>query len=401
MIKKTLPTMIGAALAGGVTVAAADVTVFGHIDTSLDYTDQDGGYDAQNLNSNTSSIGFKGSEDLGNGLKAIFKIDFQYDTTERNGKTRVSKSSAVTDVNTRKKLAEGVDADGNIIEPVLAVTDVSTTSDSFVSDVKDTDSITDRDQWLGLAGSFGQVRFGTISTVYKSHGAMLDPYYRTAQQQRDRGLQSDLHRGAGEEGQGRAEDTIRYDSPSWNGLKAGAHYTLQTDDSEHSTDTPWGTGIEYKNGPFLVFADYITSDAGGDDSAYKMGGKYDLSMSPLAFSFFGQYEVDDGLISARGANQVAGKGDGADTWMLGATAKMGNAMAYFGYGHGEDGGSGSVASDYDVWQLMASYNFSKRSMVYGGYSEIDCADSDNNVCSGVKSNGGEDQKLSFGMKHKF
>ena len=84
MIKKILPTMIGVALAGGMTAAAADVTVFGHIDTSYDATDVDGGSDDQNLNCNTCSIGFKGSEDLGNGLKAIFKIDFQYDTTERN-----------------------------------------------------------------------------------------------------------------------------------------------------------------------------------------------------------------------------------------------------------------------------------------------------------------------------
>jgi GBP family porin len=391
MIKKTLPTMIGAALAGGVTVAAADVTVFGHIDTSVDFSDQDGGSRTQNMNSNTSSIGFKGSEDLGNGLKAIFKIDFQYDTTEaNNGKVTSRKNShvAVTDVDCALDtgIVDGVDCDVDV-DTFTAVTNVNGHADS----------ITDRDQWLGLAGNFGQVRFGTISTIYKSHGAMLDPYYRTAQQQRDRGLQSDLHRGAGEQGQGRAEDTFRYDSPSWNGLKAGATYTLQTDVGQ-STDSPWGTGIEYKNGPFLVFADYITSDAGGDDSAYKVGGKYELGM----FSFLAQYEVDDGLISARGANQVGGDGDGADTWMIGATAKLGNAMAYFGYGQGEDGSSGSMAADYDVWQLMASYNFSKRTMVYGGFSEIDCDTSnDNNVCSTVGSNGGEDDKLSLGMKHKF
>jgi predicted porin len=120
------------------------------------------------------------------------------------------------------------------------------------------------------------------------------------------------------------------------------------------------------------------------------------------FSFLGQYEFDDGLISARGANQLGGDGDGADTWMLGATAKMGNAMAYFGYGHGADGDSGSIASKYDVWQLVASYNFSKRSMLYGGVSMIDCDNGDNNVCSAVKTHsGGDDQKISLGLKHKF
>jgi len=398
MIKKILPTMIGAVLAAGMPTAVADITVFGHIDTSVDYVDQDGGFDAQNLNCNTCSIGFKGSEDLGNGLKAIFKIDFQYDTTERNnGKVTQSKDShsAVVAVGSQKDLfltkLDGLET---------AVTNVGTKQDTFtaVTNVSSTDSIIDRDQWLGLSGNFGQVRFGTISTLYKSHGAVLDPYYRTAQQQRDRGLQSDLHRGAGERGQGRAEDTIRYDSPSWGGLQVGAHYTMQTDFGQ-STDHPFGVGGSYKNGPFLVFADYITSDEGGDDSAYKLGGKFDWGM----FSFLGQYEFDDGLISARGANQVngEGKGDGADTWMLGATAKMGNAMAYFGYGHGADGDSGSIASKYDVWQLVASYNFSKRSMLYGGVSMIDCDHGDKNVCSAVKNSGGDDQKLSFGMKHKF
>ena len=386
MIKKLLPTMIGAALAGGMTAAVADVTVFGHLDTSVDFTDQDGGYDAQNLNCNTCSLGFKGSEDLGNGLKAIFKIDFQFDMTERNnGRTSTSKGASVTGSTTAATTPVGVTG----------------TAPNAVTNVSDSpDAITDRDQWLGLAGNFGQIRIGTISTVYKSHGAMLDPYYRTAQQQRDRGLQSDLHRGAGERGQGRAEDTFRYDSPSWNGLKTGAHYTLQTDTGS-STDSPWGVGAEYNNGPFLVFADYITSDAGGDDSAYKVGGKYDMSLSPITLSFVAQYEVDDGLISALGGNQTAGKGDGADTWMLGASARMGNAMAAFGYGQAEKGSSNSMASEYKVWQLMASYNFSKRTQVYSGFSEIDCDRADNNVCSGVKSNGGEDDKFSVGMTHKF
>ncbi|HAJ92155.1 MAG TPA: hypothetical protein DCO71_06000, partial [Gammaproteobacteria bacterium] len=302
--------MIGAALVSGMAPAVADVTVFGHIDTSIDYVDQNDS--TTNMNCNTCSIGFKGSEDLGNGLRAIFKIDFQYDTTERNNGKVSSRSrshSAVTGVGTKRTSVVGgtTKTTGSPgIAPTFksVVNGVSTKQGTFnaVTNVSgSTDSITDRDQWLGLAGGFGQVRFGTISTVYKSHGAMIDPVYRTSAQARDHGLQSAAHRGAGEEGQGRAEDTIRYDSPSWNGLKVGATYTMQTDNGQ-STDTPWGTGIQYKNGPFLVFADYITNDRGGDDSAYKVGGKWTFGN----YSLYGQYEVDDGLLSFLDGAQFGG-----------------------------------------------------------------------------------------------
>ena len=88
MIKKILPVMIGAALVGGLSSGAmADVTAMGHIDTSMNSTKNEllsNNDRLNNLTCTTCSFGFKGSEDLGNGLSAIFKIDFQYDTTERN-----------------------------------------------------------------------------------------------------------------------------------------------------------------------------------------------------------------------------------------------------------------------------------------------------------------------------
>ena len=163
MKQKIQATMVGAVMAGGLSVAVADNVIFGHIDASIDATDQDGGSDDINFNCTTCSIGFKGSEDLGNGLKAIFYLDFQYDIFNRNAAVH--------------------------------------------------GSLTDRDQWLGLSGSsWGQVRLGTISTPYKSHGAMIDPLYRTALQGRDRGVQSDFHNGAGENLQGRADqhDPLRH-----------------------------------------------------------------------------------------------------------------------------------------------------------------------------------------------
>jgi predicted porin len=364
MNKKLLPVMIGAALVGGMSNAVADVTAMGHIDTAILYQDPGVGFNANDTKSTTNmvcttcSFGFQGSEDLGNGLKAIFKIDFQYDTTERN---RVSNGNG-------------------------------------------TGAITDRDQWLGLGSNFGKLRFGTISTEYKSHGAMLDPIYRTVVQGRDIGLQSSLHTGAGDTtAQGRATNTFRYDSPTMAGFQVMGHYTLQNETAANSADSPWGIGGQWQGGGFLVFADYITSDTGGDDGAWDIGGRWGYKN----FALFGMYEMDNGAISQNGnvvSSQLGigslqnpgnvGDGDGADTWFVGGTAGFGNNLIYAAYGQQDDSSwlkSQGIKSGYDTWNIVGVHSLSKRTKVYAGYAQ-----------NGPNEGGLEDiDWWTLGMKHTF
>ncbi len=361
MTKKILPMIIGVVLATGTTLATADISVFGHIDTSIDAVDVDGNNDDINLHCTTCSIGFKGSEDLGNGLKAIFSIDFQYNTTERNSRS------------TNNGTYGGAQDDTLGNEGVA-------------------DAITDRDQWLGLSGGFGKVRVGTISTGYKSHGAMIDPLYRTALQGRDRGLQSpEFHSGAGEETQGRATNTFRYDSPNFSGVAVTAHYTLDNNEQSMEDDSPYGIGASYENGGILVFADYITNDSSDsvangtrEISAWKLGGKYDMGM----FSVMGQYED----------YQNSGTDD-ESLWHVAGTASLFGMTAYVGFGMGEDDTSNN---DYTAWTLAVMHDFSKNTMVYVGHSQVDCdAPSTLSACNGVGAGGGEKDQTSFGLKHKF
>ena len=361
MIKKILPTMIGVALAGGMTAAAADVSVFGHIDTSIDYVDPNSSsVDSDtNLNCTTCSIGFKGSEDLGNGLKAIFSLDFQYDTTERNtGKASASSTS------------------------ISVLTPTGTVTGSVVTRVSDTSSITDRDQWLGLSGGFGKVRIGTISTGYKSHGAMIDPLYRTSLQGRDRGLQSSFHSGAGEELQGRATNTIRWDSPSYSGFNIVAHYTLDNNANDGEDDNPYGIGASYENGGILAFADYISNNGGsnnsaGDLSAWKIGGKYSMG----DFAVMGQYEDASEDVSNTDLTQ----------WTLGGSFTMGSNLLYAAYGNADTETSGITVSDVDAWTIAGVHSMSKNTSVYLGYNK-----QDDDVQYGI-----DRDQYSLGMKHKF
>ncbi len=351
MIKKILPAMVGAVLAGGMTAAAADVSIFGHIDASVLGWD-DGTSDDINFVCTTCSIGFKGSEDLGNGLKAIFSLDFEYDIFNRNPMSQATYT-------------------------------IPTASGSYTTTTPATSSITDRDQWVGLAGGFGQIRIGTISTSYKSHGAMIDPGYRTVAQMRGVGIQSNLHSGAGEEGQGRATNTARWDSPDYNGFKATATFTLDSTEADGENDNPYGIGGSYENGGILVFADYLTNDHGGQDDAWKVGGKYSMDN----FAVFGQYEFDGGLISSKSTSNTV---DGGDVWMLGGSYTMGSNMVYGAYGQGDDN-SAVGDSGYDSYEIVGVHSLSKNTLAYAGY-----------VKESPDAAGASDTDLyTVGMKHTF
>jgi predicted porin len=331
MTKKLLPAMVGVALAGGMSAAAADVSVFGHLDTAIVNYDNGGsgpGSDDTNFVCTTCSVGFKGSEDLGNGLKAIFKLDFEFDTINRNSNG----------------------------------------------------SITDRDQWVGLAGGFGKVRIGSISTVYKSHGAMIDPLYRTALQGRTHGLQSSLHSGAGEEIEGRADNTVRWDSVDFNGVQVGAHYTLDSDETDGEDDNPYGIGASYSNGGILGFVDYVTTDGSvattNDESAWKIGGMYSMN----DFAVMAQYE--DGESNNAESTQ----------WHVGGSYTMGNNKIYAAYGNSEDeNAAGTTIADVDAWTIALIHSMSKRTSAYVGYNN-----QEDDLTGGI-----DRDEFALGVKHKF
>lgn len=374
MNKKLIATATGLVLAGGMGLANADVKLYGQLDLAIVSYDVDGGDDDVNMESTQSAIGVKGSEDLGNGMQALFQAEYQ-------------------------------------------------------ADIDDSGSWTGRDQFIGVQSEgFGKVTFGTMSTAYKSPGAKIDAFYRTPLQSRDIGLQSVLHKGKGEEGQGRATDTIRYDSPSWSGLSLTGTYTLDSGEADGEDDDPYSLGVQYDGYGAYVFASYITSNQNGDTDAIQIGGKYTMG----DFDVHGIYEMDGGLITTQSISStfddlisVSGAtdadcaaiaasagipgvatcdelsdfiaanstdiGDGRDIWSIGATYTIGNNLIAADYGEGEDfdvNGLGEFGA-YTAWRIAAYHKFSDRTRVYLGYSNTDVDDV------------GEADLFSLGMRHNF
>ncbi len=391
MNKKWISVAVGAVLAGATAITQADVTLFGQVDLSVDARDIDGVQDDINMNSNRTSVGVKGFENLGDNLRGIFMLDFK------------------------------VDADDEDIE----AGSFNESGPGFVG----------RDTWVGLESGLGNVRLGTISTSYKEHGALIDPFNRTALDGRNTGLQSSLHDGKGDSGEGRATNTIRYDTPRfgtgwWTGLGASGHYTLDNDEDDGEDNDAWGVGVSYISGPFIAYADYLTNDTdieadddnnededdfdfSSGDEAYKVGGQFTFGGGGQGsgYSIFGQYEFDEGLASSLANSSMSGGGDGlvtsanldpsipvsgeGDLWHAGASANLGNAIAYLAYGQrdeDDDNNNSSVSGEYEVYTIAGAFKFSQRTMAYVGFSQLDFED-DIDL--------GETDLFSLGVQHKF
>ncbi len=321
MKKRFLVAAMAATLVSPLAANAA-ATVYGNVHLSLDSFDDDNSAttadDNIQMNSNTSAIGVKGKEDLGGGMSALYKIEFQIAPDERNT------------------------------------------------------NITDRDQWVGLKGAMGTVKFGTMSSNYKQTGGKVDPMYRTQLEGRASGAQSRLHNGAGIE-RGRSTNTLQYSSPKMGGMQIVFNTTFSGNDDE-----TMGLGIRYKAKGVFAYFDYIDMDADGlgagtvTESAMKIGGSFSMDAITLGL----QHEMTADLL-------------GEDTTFLSAKFALNDndsvALTFAS-------ASADVAGQLDGsgFAIMYDHKMSKRTNVYVGYGTEDFNDDDL-----------DNSDLTLGIRHKF
>jgi predicted porin len=209
-------SLIAAALAAAVAAPAANasVSIYGKVHLSIDYFDDEGGSDqGWYVQSRSSYIGFKGTEDLGNGLSLIWKAETEYD------------------------FADGDAWSGN------------------------------RDAYIGLTGSWGTFIYGNTDTPMTMSTAQFDLFEDTiADHEADGDAMDEEH----------WDNLITYISPNMNGLTiAAAIAPGEGEDGETGLADNYSIAAMYSNNGLSLTAAYEKEI--GDTDTWSVGAGYTIN----------------------------------------------------------------------------------------------------------------------------
>lgn len=330
-MKKSLTAVSVLSALSGMAYAQTNVTIYGIVDTGFI---KETGSDVRMGSNWENRIGFKGTEDLGSGLKATFQLERRFN------------------------LNDGTNADGYTIDTL--------------NDRGNTD-------WKGAANvglksdAWGAVLLGRVHDIAIENFSNLDPfaYYSVGSAF---GGYSILY-------SEQIPNTLRYDSPEWAGLALNLSYSVGQDKHHDNAaningvaypygdngNDGFGIGLKYDNGPMLLTANYDRLADSDKSWVWNIGGAY--KWENLTFSLGYQ-----GTTIARPAANALGIADTdikQKDWLLGIQYNTGVHTAKFSYNRGEveshsdyDGKANKYAIGYD-------YALSKRTTLYAIAAYID------------------------------
>lgn len=375
MFKKTLAAVaVLGAFAGS--AFAANVTMYGIVDTGLGYTSIDKGYgedvntfDMRAGQNSANRFGVKGEEDLGNGVKVGFSLENGFSSD-----------------------------DGKL----------STAGRLF-----------DREALLYVAGDFGELGMGRQGDLasgngrYGLFGGKVSPFSTGW---------SDIagHKYVMGAGFGRMDNSVTYKTPTFAGFNVLAQYSFKKDSAKDGREGSSAVDRQYALGASFTAGDlYLTGivtqtnlkSLGQQDVedplTVSLGGNYNFGVAKLYVA--GQYFKDSDLavkqIDRHDADAKTGyqKGEqfngfglsvGADVPAFGGTAKV-----LVGYMDAEDQAAEN-AQDLQRYTFSVGYEYplSKRTFVYGGagyymdsYDKVEAGHDDKASVAAV----------SAGLVHKF
>lgn len=366
MKKSLIALAVAGSFAAPAFAATSNVDVYGVMNVGVFSVESDVNNKdrSTSITSNPSRIGFKGTEDLGGGLKAIWQIE------------------------------TGFAADEQTV---------------------DKGEIGNRNTFVGLSGGFGTVLAGKHDTPMKLLGRSVDNFGDTMADSRN------LLGAGANDGKTmfdlRPDNVIAYISPSFSGLTVIAAYVTDhgVSGGGGATFPACATGLDcndkdaysvsgtYANGPLMLGLGYErhntltgATNASVDRSMWRLVGGYTIGDLKLG----AQYENGsaDAALSTADRN---GWGLFAN-YTMGAIVLKANYLSVGDYKNMNDSGA-------KQYTLGADYNLSKRTTVYALYAKVK---NDTNAGFGVGGGAGDtDSSLGnlnvdpsvfgVGVKHTF
>ena len=327
-----------------------------------------------------SRLGFRGTEDLGGNLKAIFQLEmgFNIDTGAASSTTQLFS----------------------------------------------------RDTFVGLAGDFGTVRLGSVDTVYKTLGDTMSflgitsgNYMSTSNILSKGGFgtssASSFHL--------RRTNSLMYDSPTIAGFTALFDLSLGEIAGNFSAQNVISTGIKYEAGPLyaaiayerhndlfgaslnipVALANNTNLAAHSKDTAVRGTVQYKFPASIRA-------EVNVARLKYDETGGAVGKFDdyAHNTWSIAAEKVLGAVTLVASYGQSGAGGCSLVGGiacntsglEAKMLNIGASYSFSKRTSVFAVASEMRNGVSavQSNLINGSSLTPGQDiRTIGVGLSHSF
>ncbi|MDN0075477.1 porin [Crenobacter sp. SG2303] len=348
--------LVAALLAAAPLLSHADATIYGSIRTGMDwFKDAHTNQSSMGVDDYSSRIGFKGNEDLGSGLKAIWQVENGFDSSGKGG--------------------------------------TGSASGTFAN----------RTTFVGLQGDFGKVRLGYLDDV-TSETEATDIWYDA----RRSGLAFPLYEGndlIGAFGDGRFKNSIRYDTPDLAGFSGILQYGFdETAPAGQPKAGQWGARLAYTYSGFFGAYAYQAkfnqgSNHGQTASINRIEGGYDANNLYLAATYNWNKSFGDATGLGIGSTDTAAELK-SETWAVTASYDIGAfkpKLTYSQYkspkvdGQEVDWGRKQVAVGLD-------YSLSKRTLLGVQYAQIK-NDHGYQVANGDK--GDKSSSAGVYLKHNF
>ena len=388
-MKKTLIAL--AALAATGAFAQSSVSVYGVVDASYNYASS-GSLNAASMGSSqlgSSKLGFMGTEDLGGGLAAVFKLEGGLANDSGNGKAS----------NTNNQSTGGVTVGG--AGPTVA--NAATTNVGL----NGTQGLVfQRYSFVGLKGGFGELHLGReyVSSFQHGQGA-VDPFGTngpadSTQLAYQVGKNSGKTLGAAQNITN-ISNMITYTSPSMGGASGGLQLYMGENTQGSATATDNGSGysafVDYTGGPLFVtlaqsVTKFVSTATDGDYLVRALSASYDFGMAKVAFT---NTHEEAAYLGSTPKN---------DSNLIGVTVPMGALTLKASYINAvrNSGAAGAKDEKGDLLGLGVDYALSKRTKVYATYANVKNTDGAS-YFTGVtdKTVGGSSDNVAIGVFHSF